>query len=263
LSGLDFPLLALFTGGLVGRSLGWSEGKPVLFPWLDRVLGAVGRSSYSLYLIHQPLINLSSTALGVWLPALGAVWGWKYLLVVLCWFPVIGLSLEWRKTLEEPGIVLGKKVVGWVGGQRLSLHISRGIALRGAIRIGVLSLVGLGCIWASDRLALPTPEQENNAAWKLATGPDPAHRDGALAVKLAEDACRRNNGQMTVLIGTLAASYAEARRFDEAIATAQKACDSARVKGETELLRRNQELLELYRQHQAYHEPPAQSPAHE
>jgi hypothetical protein len=52
----------------------------------------------------------------------------------------------------------------------------------------------------------------------------------------------------------LAAAYAEAGRFEEAVATAQKACALASESSQQELLKRNQELLELYRQHQPYHE---------
>jgi len=58
----------------------------------------------------------------------------------------------------------------------------------------------------------------------------------------------------TVPAGTLAAAYAEAGRFDEAIATAQKACALASASGQPELLKKNQELLELYRRHQPFHE---------
>jgi hypothetical protein len=57
-------------------------------------------------------------------------------------------------------------------------------------------------------------------------------------------------------MGTLAAAYAEAGRFDEAMATAQKACALAEKSGDQELLKRNQELLELYRARQPYHEIP-------
>jgi hypothetical protein len=59
---------------------------------------------------------------------------------------------------------------------------------------------------------------------------------------------------MTTFVGTLAAAYAEAGRFDDAILTAQKACALAEKSGETNLLQRNQELLVFYRQHQPYHE---------
>ncbi len=97
----------------------------------------------------------------------------------------------------------------------------------------------------------------NNLAWLLATSPDANIRDGVQAVKYAERACELTHHGVTVLVGTLAAAYAEAGRFDEAMAAAQKACALASASGELELLKRNQELLELYRAHQPYHEPAA------
>ena len=57
------------------------------------------------------------------------------------------------------------------------------------------------------------------------------------------------------MVGTLGAAYAEAGRFDEALATAQKACALAAAQGKDELLKTNQRLMELYRQRQPYHEP--------
>jgi tetratricopeptide (TPR) repeat protein len=95
----------------------------------------------------------------------------------------------------------------------------------------------------------------NNFAWLLATSPDGNIRNGERAVQLAERACELTNYKQTVFIGTLAAAYAEAGQFDDAIATAQKACALASEHGETDLLKRNQELLILYQAHQPYHEP--------
>jgi hypothetical protein len=57
-----------------------------------------------------------------------------------------------------------------------------------------------------------------------------------------------------VFVGTLAAAYAEAGRFDDAVATAQKACVLASTHGEPDLLQHNQELLAAYQKHQAWHE---------
>jgi tetratricopeptide (TPR) repeat protein len=94
----------------------------------------------------------------------------------------------------------------------------------------------------------------NNLAWLLATCSDAGVRDGKRAVELAQHACQLTGEKKTVVLGTLAAAYAEAGRFDEAIATAQKACASATAKGETELLAVNQKLLAQYQQHQPYHE---------
>jgi tetratricopeptide (TPR) repeat protein len=101
---------------------------------------------------------------------------------------------------------------------------------------------------ASDPAAL------NNAAWQLATSPDDKIRNGTLAVKLAERACEQTHYRITVVVGTLAAAYAEAGRFDEAISTGQKACALASELGETNLLQRNQELVTLYQTHRPYHE---------
>ena len=101
----------------------------------------------------------------------------------------------------------------------------------------------------------------NNLAWELATSPDAKIRDGTRAVELAESACEQTHYRMTIMVGTLAAAYAEAGRFDDAIATGQKACALASELGETNLLKRNQELVALYLAHQPYHEPPSNSDA--
>ena len=99
-------------------------------------------------------------------------------------------------------------------------------------------------------------EMLNNLAWLLATCPDPQVRDGTRAVQLAEHACDLTRYQKTMSIGTLAAAYAEAGRFDEAIKTAQKACVLAKQSGEQNLLQKNQELLGLYRAHKTYRDAP-------
>jgi tetratricopeptide (TPR) repeat protein len=98
------------------------------------------------------------------------------------------------------------------------------------------------------------PEILNNLAWQLATCPDSKVRDGTRAVRLAQRACELTHYRKTIMVGTLAAAYAEAGRFDEAIATAQRACDLASESGKQELLKKNQDMLALYRAHQPYHE---------
>ena len=107
---------------------------------------------------------------------------------------------------------------------------------------------------AALRLNPNSPDVLNNLAWLLATCPDAHIRNGVQAVKYAERACELTHHQMTPMVGTLAAAYAEAGRFDDAISTAQKACALAIAAGEQDLLKRNQELLVLYRAHQPYRE---------
>jgi len=98
-----------------------------------------------------------------------------------------------------------------------------------------------------------SPTVLNNLAWLLATCPDPHLRNGVQAVRYAERACELTHYGATPLVSTLAASYAEAGRFDDAITAAQKACALAKAAGEKDLLAENQELLALYRARQPYH----------
>jgi tetratricopeptide (TPR) repeat protein len=98
-------------------------------------------------------------------------------------------------------------------------------------------------------------EALNNLAWLLATCPEVSVRNGAEAVKLAERACQITEHRRTIFVGTLGAAYAEAGRFPDAVATAQKACELASIFKEVPLLAKNRELLELYRAGQPYHEP--------
>jgi cytochrome c-type biogenesis protein CcmH/NrfG len=102
------------------------------------------------------------------------------------------------------------------------------------------------------------PEQMlalNDLAWLLATAPDAGLRDGPAAVRLAEKACRISGYRTAQFVGTLGAAYAEAGRFEDAVDTAQKALDLAAAENNPALLRKNRELLELYQQKKAYHEP--------
>jgi Flp pilus assembly protein TadD len=112
---------------------------------------------------------------------------------------------------------------------------------------------------ASDSSAM------NNLAWILAASSTPERRDGAAAVKLAARACELDHNQQPIFIGTLAAAYAEAGRFDDAVAAAQQARDlaleraakarnPAEEKAAKELAARNLELLSIYSSHQAFHE---------
>ena len=71
----------------------------------------------------------------------------------------------------------------------------------------------------------------NNRAWILATCADPALRNGALAVPLAERADQLTRGANPVVQATLAAAYAESGRFPEAIRSAESAIKLATAEG--------------------------------
>ena len=113
----------------------------------------------------------------------------------------------------------------------------------------------IACFRQSVRLNPDQPEICNNLAWTLATHPDPKLRDGNEAVRLAEHACQLSAYRKTIMVGTLAAAYAEAGRFSEAVSTAGKSIALAQAGGERQLAERNQQLLELYQAGKPFHEP--------
>lgn len=97
-----------------------------------------------------------------------------------------------------------------------------------------------------------SPEALNNLAWILATSPLPDVRNGAEAVRLAWAACQLTAHRQPVLIGTLAAAYAEAGDFDKAQATALRAAETARSAGDTNLASLNEGLLAKYSRREAH-----------
>ena len=101
------------------------------------------------------------------------------------------------------------------------------------------------------------PETLNNLSWLLATCADDTVRNGAEAVRHAERACALTANKQTVFISTLAAAYAEAGRFAEAITTAETAIRLQTANGEFQLAAINRQLLPLYRAGRPYHERPS------
>lgn len=69
-------------------------------------------------------------------------------------------------------------------------------------------------------LKFPSPMAAVRLAWILSTADDPALRNGAEAVGLAEEACAATSRQMPAALASLAAAYAECGRFDDALRVA-------------------------------------------
>jgi Flp pilus assembly protein TadD len=98
-------------------------------------------------------------------------------------------------------------------------------------------------------------EAQNNLAWLLATSADANLRNGAEAVRLAEQACRLTGRKDPAMLGTLAAAYAEAGEFTNAVAAAEQAIELAQASGNGRFAQINRQLMQLYRAGRAYHEP--------
>lgn len=69
----------------------------------------------------------------------------------------------------------------------------------------------------------------NGLAWLLATSPDDKVRNGREAVELAKAACTATGSQDPLLLETLAAAFAEAGQWSEAVATATSAVTLAEL----------------------------------
>jgi Flp pilus assembly protein TadD len=95
---------------------------------------------------------------------------------------------------------------------------------------------------------------QNNLAWLLATCPDASIRNGARAVELAEGANQLAGGKNPAVLDTLAAAYAEAGRFSEAIVTAKQAFELAMAAGRKELAGQAESRLKLYESGRPYHQ---------
>ena len=103
------------------------------------------------------------------------------------------------------------------------------------------------------------PEAHNNLAWLLATCPQASLRNGAEAVEHAEQANRLSGGKQPDVLDTLAAAYAEAGQFPEAVTSACKALELARQQNKRALVDALRAHIALYEAGKPYHQTPAAS----
>jgi tetratricopeptide (TPR) repeat protein len=96
----------------------------------------------------------------------------------------------------------------------------------------------------------------NNLATLLATDSDAQLRDGDRAVQLARQACELTQYHEPALIYTLAAAYAEAGRFADAVAAADQARTLALQRGEPDLVTENEPLVNSYKSGHPFHQQP-------
>jgi peptidoglycan/LPS O-acetylase OafA/YrhL len=271
-------------------TVGWQVAAPLT------VFRTIGLWSYSIYLLHQPLMNaislfISSLVPGPYRPAPAT-----FLYFIASWLIVIPISGLWYHVFELPGIGLGKWII-----QKRKTEISSEkellrapappfFRLKGSFYglATALVIVIAGSIFATTKMDQWDAKNElqlaeilnaehkyraalwyyrftlehdgrsvaalNNAAWLLATAPDPRLRDGNRAMDLARRACELTGYKQPFFIGTLAAACAEAGRFNDAITNAQRARAVASSLGQFQIAARDEQLLELYRAGKPFHE---------
>jgi tetratricopeptide (TPR) repeat protein len=92
----------------------------------------------------------------------------------------------------------------------------------------------------------------NSAAWLRATCPDAKYRDAQRAISEATTACKLENWKRASSLGTLAAAYAEAGDFKEAVKWEEKALEQATESDREEWRPR----LNLYRSGKPFRDTP-------
>lgn len=255
-----FTASALATTAVISRRLAVNApgtSKPGL---VSDALKKTGLWSYSIYLLHQPLQFIYFYPLDWMIPAARGPSLVELAGAFATFLVIIPLAVLWYHCFELPGIKAGKKLLAKMGmgykpaAPSQSVPAPRAYWLGSSLMFAALVLLLAGTFLAKDIFSLRDPAESNNLAWSLSTSADAAQRNGWRAVIYAVGACRQTQYTNTTLVGTLAAAYAEAGRFDDAISTAQKACAMAAQSGDQPLLQRNQELLNLYLKHQPYHQ---------
>jgi len=119
---------------------------------------------------------------------------------------------------------------------------------------------GLRHLRQAVHLAPDSPEALDRLAWLLATCSNAAARNGPEALPLAERACALTRRGNPAMLGTLAAAYAEAGKFPQAVNTVQEALALARTTGNEAVAGRTENLLGCFQSGRPFHENPFSSP---
>ena len=110
------------------------------------------------------------------------------------------------------------------------------------------------------RLRPDLPPALATLAWILATSGNASVRNAAEAVSLAERLRAVTGADNAEVLDVLAAAYAEAGRFNDAIEAAHKAADLAQASGQKALTAQIRERLKWYQAGRPYREGPILSP---
>lgn len=107
---------------------------------------------------------------------------------------------------------------------------------------------------AALKLKPDSAETLCKVAWIQATSEDASIRDGRRAVEYGERACSLTGNQVGPFLMALAAAYAEAGRFDDAVKTAEKARSLGERGNNRALVQKLDIMLEDFRQKKPYRE---------
>ena len=107
LASFSFLFFALLTATAIAKLLGRGS-RPIPFGAFFTPLRSVGLWSYSIYLLHQPLLALAPRLAGK-LSFFGHSQIVVFVLCLCLWFPIMALSAIWYRVFEVPSIAFGKR----------------------------------------------------------------------------------------------------------------------------------------------------------
>jgi len=109
-----------------------------------------------------------------------------------------------------------------------------------------MAAAAMACFQKAIELQPQFVPAQIDLSWLLATWPESSVRNGGKAVALAEEANRFSGEKNPQVLRTLAAAYAETKRFPEAILTAKQALALAAAQSKTRLTNGLQTEIGLY-----------------
>jgi tetratricopeptide (TPR) repeat protein len=104
------------------------------------------------------------------------------------------------------------------------------------------------------RLSPDWPTAVSSQTWQVAVQDDPPRSALMESVRVARQACQATEGKHPDILDALAAVYAQAGRFDEAVATAKQAIELATEDDRPALVRQIRHRLSFYEEGRPYHE---------
>ncbi len=125
----------------------------------------------------------------------------------------LNLGLALLESKDLPGAVAANKKAIELDPGQFQAHYGLGMSHRSQGRYAEAERAYLGAIKAQPAFA----PAYNSLAWLLATCPDDKVRDGKRAIEYATTACKLTGWKEPGSLDTLAAAYAEAGQFEEAI----------------------------------------------
>jgi Flp pilus assembly protein TadD len=159
----------------------------------------------------------------------------------------LGVALRQAGRVDEAIVQYQELLKFMPGNESIQVNLANAFLQKGTVDEAILHFQAALQIEPSD------VEVQNNLAWLLATSPEAALRDGGKAVPLAVEANNLTDGTNAVILGTLAAAFAESGRFPQAIEAAHRALDLAQAQSNARLAAQLEEELRLYQADRPFH----------